>query len=157
MPSEFSMGYRGPRFRVPDFPVSTYKDDYFQKQIDLESDLFFELRKANDWKPHRLSESSPKELDEIRNFFHQNKDGFYFYFKENALAASLLHLGNFIQALCVARPFQRQGIGSLLTKYAVNQIFDRGFDTVTLKVFQENTKAISLYQKLGFIIEKTPE
>ncbi|MBN1409462.1 MAG: GNAT family N-acetyltransferase [Spirochaetales bacterium] len=147
---DIRMIYEKEKFDLPGIVLETYKDDYFRMELDLESDVFYELRVSNGWQPYRINESSPEELKKIGLFFGQNRDTFYFLFKDRELIGSTLHLKNYIQSLCVAGKFQHKGYGTLLTKYAVNKILEKGFNTVELNVFPDNYKAINLYMKLGF-------
>ena len=58
---------------------------------------------------------------------------------------------DFIGALFVEKNYQGQGIGKSLIDYAKNL-----YDNLSLAVYKENEKAISLYKKLGFnVIEET--
>ena len=58
---------------------------------------------------------------------------------------------DFIGALFVEKNYQSQGIGKSLIDYAKNL-----YDNLSLAVYKENEKAISLYKKLGFnVIEET--
>lgn len=150
---EYNIVYRGPQFENIDINPVTYCDEYFQTELDLESDLFYELRKKNDIKPYRINESKPEELLEIKAFFNQNKDTFYFLFNKLELIGSILYLKNYIQSLAINRKFQNKGYGSILTKFVVNKILSSGYDSVTLKVMDGNLPALELYKKLGFEIE----
>lgn len=146
------MIYKKEPFIIPELKLRNYREDYFQTELDLESDVFYELRVSNGWLPHKINESSPGELEEIRKFFNQYKDSFYFYFENNELIGSVLCKRNYIQSLSIAGKYQRKGYGSLLAKYAVNKILGKGFQCVELFVFPDNVKAIGMYKKLGFEI-----
>jgi ribosomal protein S18 acetylase RimI-like enzyme len=139
-------------FNIQNINIETYKEEYFKLELDLESDIFYELRVSNGWLPYRINESSEKELKEIKDFFNQYKDSFYFLFEYNDLIGSTMHRKNYIQCLSIARKYQRKGYGTLLTKYAINKILGKGYNCVELNVFSDNIKAINLYKKLGFSI-----
>jgi len=55
--------------------------------------------------------------------------------------------------LCVVQAFWRQGLGRVLTEYAVEWGRRLGLRKLYLKVFADNTKAIALYRSAGFIEE----
>lgn len=150
--SPYRMIYEGNKFDIPALKLETYKDEYFQLELDLESDVFYELRVSNGWEPHRINESSEKELKEIKEFFNQYKNSFYFLFENGDLIGSSMHKRNYIQCLSIGNKYQRKGYGSLLTKFIINKIIEKGYKCVELNVFSDNLKAIEMYKKLGFRI-----
>lgn len=150
---ETKLAYAGPSFYDAEIDPVSYRDEFFRKELDLESDLFHEMRKQHGIRPFRIDESPIEELEKIRKFFNENKDTFFFLLDdENEIIASILLLDNFIQSLCVHRRYQRQGYATRLVKYAVNDIFSRGYPNVVLKVLGGNEPAMKLYMGLGFEI-----
>lgn len=132
--------------------------DFFQLEIDLESGVFYELRKKNGITPFALKDSTPPELEEIRQFFSNNSSSFFFLFNgdnrtEENLIGSILLLGNYIQCLAVASKYQRRGYGEQLVKYGVNYALAQGHKTVELTLVDGNTQALALYKKLGFTVK----
>ena len=118
----------------------------------MESTLFYELRKANNIKPYKIMESTDKELEEIKDFFDQNKDTFFLLTNEKELIGSVLILGNYIQSLCISKQYQRKGLGTKLIKYAINQIMkNTKYEYVELNILPGNIEAEDFYKKLGFI------
>lgn len=136
----------------------TYTSGFFQLEIDLESEVFYELRKKNGIRPFALKDSTPSEFEEIKQFFSNNSSSFFFLFDgedrtaENCIGSILL-LGNYIQCLAVAKKYQRKGYGEQLVKYAVNYAFSQGYKTVELTLIDGNTQAQALYTKLGFTVK----
>ncbi|MBN1686645.1 MAG: GNAT family N-acetyltransferase [Spirochaetales bacterium] len=120
-------------------------------ELDLESELLFELRKRNGIKPYRINESSEEELAQIRTFFYDNRHTFYFLFDRRALIGSVLYLRNYVRSLVVSQAYQRKGYGTKLASFAVNRIFDSGYDCVELHTLAGNIAAEQLYKKLGFV------
>jgi ribosomal protein S18 acetylase RimI-like enzyme len=143
--------YRGGRFPDPDISPTVYQQEFLEKELDLESDVFHRLRMENDIKPYRINECNNEELESIKSFFSANKNSFFFLFDQNRLIGSVLLVGNYIQSLAVAKQFQRQGYGTKLTKYAINHVLDQGYSSVELNTLPGNTDAEQLYMKLGFI------
>ncbi|MBN2737569.1 MAG: hypothetical protein JXR70_11355 [Spirochaetales bacterium] len=105
---EYKLVYRGPQFKNIDINPVTYSDGYFQTELDLESNLFFELRKNNGIKPYKINGLKPEELIDIKAFFNKNKDTFYFLLKKSELIGTILYLNNYIQSLCINRMFQNK-------------------------------------------------
>jgi ribosomal protein S18 acetylase RimI-like enzyme len=60
----------------------------------------------------------------------------------------------YISNLCVNKNNRRRGIGFFLLKNIVNQAQLKNCDTIVLDVSKENTIAVELYKKFGFIISK---
>ena len=56
----------------------------------------------------------------------------------------------YICALAVFPEFRRQGIGTQFLTIAHQQAQTQGFDTLSLLCFEQNTKAVKLYQRQGF-------
>jgi ribosomal protein S18 acetylase RimI-like enzyme len=140
------------KFKIPPLDLVNYNESYFMQELDLESDIFYELRKANGIEPYRINESPQNDLNEIRDFFSRYKDTFFFYFMDNDLVGSILFKRNYIQSLSIAKKYQRQGYGTLLSKFAINYILDKGYSCVELNVIPGNASAIKMYQKIGFEI-----
>lgn len=57
----------------------------------------------------------------------------------------------YIHAITVFPEFTRRGIGSLLMNEAHRQASNAGFETMSLYVFAQNTGAVSLYRRHGFV------
>ena len=101
--------------------------------------------------PTRINESTPEQLAEIKTFFLENKEHFYFLFHENGeLIGSILHVGNYIKSLCVSRKYQGNGYGEKLSRWCINRILDNGYGCVELDVLEGNLGAERLYRKIGF-------
>jgi ribosomal protein S18 acetylase RimI-like enzyme len=63
----------------------------------------------------------------------------------------------YICALAVFPEFRRQGVGTQCLTIAHQQAQTQGFDTLSLLCFEQNTEAVKLYQRQGFIIlDRTP-
>jgi ribosomal protein S18 acetylase RimI-like enzyme len=147
--------YTGDKFIDVDISPVHYKQDFFDLQIQLESNVFYEHRKRNSIVPYKISDCSESELDEIETFFWNNRSTFFFLFDDHSsLIGSILILKNYIQSLAINKKFQRQGFGTGLSKFAINYIIDTDYDSVELNVLHGNTAAHKLYSKLGFRVEK---
>lgn len=150
--TDYNLIYRGEKFLNVEINPTKYCDDYFQAELDHESDLFYELRKKNGIKPYRINNSSGEELTRIKDFFNKNKNTFFFLFNEQELIGSILYLDNYIQSLIINREFKKMGYGSKLTKFAINKILTSGHSEVTLKVMEGNKPALKFFKKLKFEI-----
>jgi ribosomal protein S18 acetylase RimI-like enzyme len=142
--------YNGKTFPDPGIHPVPYKPEFFQDELDLESELFYEIRKSSNIHPHRLTESDRKQLEEIRSYFLKNSDTFYFLYDQGRLIGSILFVGNYIQSLAIAKSYQRKGLGTKLSIFAINKIFLNGHDSVELNTLPGNIGAEKLYRKIGF-------
>jgi ribosomal protein S18 acetylase RimI-like enzyme len=150
--------YRQGKYSDVTISPVTYVPDFFQLEIELESEVFYELRKKNGITPFMLRDSTPSEFEEIKQFFSNNSSSFFFLFDgedrtEENLIGSILLLGNYIQCLAVASKYQRKGYGEQLVKYGVNHALAQGHKTVELTLIEGNTRALALYTKLGFTVK----
>lgn len=62
--------------------------------------------------------------------------------------ASTAHRGTF--GLGVRAPWRGRGLGELLSRATIAEAWQRGFDRIELQVRSANTRAIALYERLGF-------
>lgn len=150
MQGEKRFVYRGAKLPDPGIDPVPYDPSFFQLELHLESELFFEPRKRSGITPHRIDQSGPKELEGIRAFFDQHRDTFFFLFDQQELIGSILFVGNYIQSLGVAKAYQRKGHGTKLSTFAINRILERGYDCVELNTLPGNDAAERLYRKLNF-------
>ncbi|MBN1697442.1 MAG: GNAT family N-acetyltransferase [Spirochaetales bacterium] len=148
--SEIKMAYTKGYIEIPEVKIVTYKEEYFDQELALESRLFYEFRKKHHWEPYRIEDAPEEELENIKKYFDKNRESFFFYFDNRTLVGSTLLVNDFIQSLCIAEEYQRKGYGSLLTKYAVNHALKKGYKIIHLLVFDDNTAAIGMYKKIGF-------
>jgi ribosomal protein S18 acetylase RimI-like enzyme len=151
MESEKRFVYRGNKLPDPCINPVIYKPEFFQMELDLESELLYESRKKNGILPYKINESNDKEIAEFRSFFYKNRNTFYFLFDNNVHIGSILFLRNYIQSLIIASSYQRKGYGTKLAVFAINKIFDSGYDFVELNTLPGNIGAEQLYKKIGFI------
>lgn len=143
--------YMGSKFRDITINPICYNPGLFQKELDMESEVFFDLRKKNGIFPVRINESPQKDLDQIRDYFYSHKKNFFFLLKDDSeIIGSVLFVKNYIQSLSIAKKYQRQGYGEILSKYCINRILDKSYTCVELNVLNGNSKAEALYKKLGF-------
>jgi Acetyltransferases len=143
--------YTGKLFLEVDINPIKYSENYFFKELEMESIIFYELRKENNIKPYRVIESSDKELEEIKEFFDKNKDNFYLLTNNEELIGSVLIVENYIQSLCINKQYQRKGLGTKLIRYAINQLLiNTKYEYVELNILPGNTEAEKFYKKIGF-------
>ncbi|MHB8758338.1 MAG: GNAT family N-acetyltransferase [Bacillota bacterium] len=147
--------YSGPRFPAPALDVRPYDDRYFQSYIRMRSDAFFPVRKSFDHKPHRIFEQDNTE--EYRQACQRAREDMFLAFDGNDLVGCAELVKDFIDVIAVAPPHQGKGYGKALTEFSANALRDRGHSTVRTSVVVGNTKAETLYDRLGFERSQTNE
>jgi len=89
------------------------------------------------------------QLRDTRIIVHDGADVGFFTTTESG-ADTELH------TICIVPEYQRQGIGSAITRQIIDEDRARGRGVV-LSVLKANTSARSLYERLGFaVIEESP-
>ncbi|EGN76243.1 acetyltransferase [Idiomarina sp. A28L] len=57
-----------------------------------------------------------------------------------------------IMSALIGADYRGQGVGSILLQHALEELVSQGFKSIQLSVAPENTNALKLYEKLGFVI-----
>ena len=152
---EIKYGYNGQKYELEEMNLVNYYEEYFMKEIELESNVFYEIRKNNEIIPYKLIESTEEELIKIRKYFNQYKESFFFLLNDNEIVWSILIIKNYIQSLAISKKYQRKYYAEKLLKFAINYILDMGYKKVELHILNNNIAAMKLYEKLGFKKEVT--
>ncbi len=97
-------------------------------------------------------EAYPYEI--MRYYFSLPSSYSLGYFLEEKLIAFILFQKNHIITLDVHPKHRRKGLGEKLLNFAITYIKKKGYKLVSLEVDKENEKAINLYKKLNFKIER---
>lgn len=142
--------YSDNKFSNEKLNIKLYNESYFEQELALESDAFYEIRKLNDIKPYKINDSTEIEKDKIRKYFNNNKNNFYLLIENEKLIGSALIIDNYIKVMCIISEYQNKGYGTKLIKYIVNKILEKGYKTVKLDVLPGNNNAEKIYKKLNF-------
>jgi len=60
----------------------------------------------------------------------------------------------YLTIIVIDKSFRGEGIGELILRSSISDLINRGFKNYRLEVSKTNSKAITLYKKNGFQIEK---
>jgi ribosomal protein S18 acetylase RimI-like enzyme len=60
-----------------------------------------------------------------------------------------------VTQLCVSRQYRHRGLGAWLLAECSRTLQSRGFQALTLTVTEQNTDAVALYHRIGFITRQT--
>lgn len=83
--------------------------------------------------------------DEMKNFFPPDRINHFKHFFSAPVGDSY-----FLDALCVDKNFRNRGIGSKLIGLTKSKARKKGYNSLCLLVFKDNTNARNIYKKNGF-------
>lgn len=129
-----------------------YEDKYFEQYAEGLRTSFYELRKSNDFQPYLCCELN----EEKRKEFLDNKENLFLLLNNEKLIASVIVYNNgSIGDIFVLPSYQGKGYGKKSMQFAINKAIGYGSNCISLSAIEWNTKAVNLYQSLGFDIEQT--
>lgn len=96
------------------------------------------------WQTAQIRVRYKNRIIKLNRDEHNNINGFIVYYMESRDEG-------FIDLLGVHPLHQKQGIGTRLLTEAITDMKERGATTVLLCVHSDNTKARSIYERLGFV------
>ncbi|MBU3144065.1 GNAT family N-acetyltransferase [Clostridium sp. CF012] len=85
----------------------------------------------------------------------KSKDFIYVSFENEQLVASIFVEDVNLDFIMVTPSYQGKGYGKKATQFAINKALSQGAKLIQLGVLEWNTKAIALYESLGFEIVQT--
>lgn len=100
------------------------------------------------------SQSVPWSDEAFRHCFEAGYQGFALEQEKEMLGFIItsVNVGEaHILNLCIDRPYQRKGYGRQLLEFALAEAVKQGAMIAYLEVRKSNTRAIRLYQNMGFI------
>jgi GNAT superfamily N-acetyltransferase len=129
-----------------------YEDKYFEQYAEGIRTSFYELRKSNDFQPYLCCELN----EEKRKEFLDNKENLFLLLNNEKLIASVIVYNNgSIGDIFVLPSYQGKGYGKKSMQFAINKAIEYGGNCISLSAIEWNTRAVNLYQSLGFDIEQT--
>ncbi|MGN6711456.1 GNAT family N-acetyltransferase [Anaerocolumna jejuensis] len=129
-----------------------YEDKYFEQYAEGLRTSFYELRKSNDFQPYLCCELN----EEKRKEFLDNKENLYLLLNNEKLIASVnVDNNGSIGDIFVLPSYQGKGYGKKLMQFAINKAIRYGSNCISLSAIDWNTRALNLYQSLGFDIVQT--
>ncbi|MDY0328415.1 MAG: N-acetyltransferase [Arcobacteraceae bacterium] len=90
--------------------------------------------------------------------YHQNKNHIYLVCEEDVICGYILFLeyknSLRIYSIAIKNEYSKKGYGTMLMEFLIN-LAKQKTKNLILEVKDDNQKAINLYKKLGFIVQKT--
>jgi ribosomal protein S18 acetylase RimI-like enzyme len=142
--------YRGIIQPNVDIEFVPYEDKHYDQYIKLIQDCFYELRKENDIQPYSI----PASHQDRENKF-KNKDFIYVSFENEQLVASIFVEDGNLDFIMVTPAYQGKGYGKKATQFGINKALSQDAKLIQLGALEWNTKAVALYESLGFEIVQT--
>ena len=110
---------------------------------------------------HNLSDTSkqffhphPFNKQTIKEICTSGKDHYFVMLLNNTMIGySFLRLFGHTTpsyGCCIDRQFEQKGYGTILTKWTIKTAKQLGYSKITLKVYKDNTRALNMYNKIGF-------
>lgn len=149
--TELILCHNGIRQPESNLIFRNYQSKYFKQYVDAIRSSFYELRRSNDFQPYYCCEHDRAKQEELEH----NKDNIFVLFQDEKLLASVTINDDFIEDVFVAPDYQGKGIGKEMMCYAVNKVIDSTNSPAKLSAIKWNSKALRLYQSVGFELSKT--
>jgi len=143
-------------FKFPqEFQPTTYQNENDKETIlEINSQAFTELPDQSSWTEHdlqlRINEHwfDPAGLLILKN---NNQPAAFCWTKIHTHHHDEHQPLGEIYVLAVLPKFQNQGLGKQLTLWALHQLRKKGLSEAMLYVDAKNTKAMKIYQEIGFV------
>lgn len=149
---ELDLHYYGSEQPKSDLKFVPYEDKYFEQYAEGLRTSFYELRKTNDFQPYLCCELN----EEKRKEFLDNKDNLFLLLDNEKLIASIIVNNNgLLDDLFVLQSYQCKGYGKKIVQFAINKAIKNGSNCISLVAIDWNTRALNLYQSLGFNVVQT--
>ncbi len=149
--TELILSHSGERQPESRLEFVNYRSEHFERYVHAMQRSFYELRSSNDFKPYICCQ--PDEAKRIE--LEQNKDHIYLLMDGEQIAASVIVGKDSIEDVFVVPEYQGKGFGRKLMWFALNKAIDNGSCHITLSAIEWNTKALRLYESVGFHVAKT--
>ncbi|MCB2290918.1 GNAT family N-acetyltransferase [Clostridium sp. CS001] len=90
-----------------------------------------------------------------REYKLKNKDFIFVSFEKEQLVSSVFVKDNYLDFIMVTPDYQGKGYGKKTTQFGINKALRQNAKLINLSALESNTKAIALYESLGFEIVQT--
>lgn len=147
--SEVILRHSGARQPESKLKLTQYRGEYFGRYVDGLRRSFYELRSSNGFEPFYCCEPGEEKRAELE----KNRDNIFVLLDGEKLAASVMITPDSIEDVFVVPEYQGKGMGRELMRFAVNKALDGG-GQIRLSAIEWNTRALNLYESVGFKPEK---
>jgi ribosomal protein S18 acetylase RimI-like enzyme len=146
---ELDLYYEGEEQPKSDLKFVSYEDIYFEQYAEGLRASFYELRKANDFKPYLCCELNKEKREELL----KNRDDIFLLLNNGNLVASVkINDDGHLDDIFVVTAYQGKGYGKVIVQFAIDKAMQKGCTNIGLSAIGWNKRALNLYQSLGFRI-----
>lgn len=149
--TELILSHNGIRQPESNLNFQNYQSEYFEQYVDAIRSSFYDLRSSNDFQPYYCCEKDQVKQEELE----RNKDRIFVMIQDEKLIGSVTIQEDFIEDVFVAPDYQGRGIGKEVMRFAVNKVIDSTNRPAKLSAIKWNSRALHLYQSVGFGLSKT--
>ncbi|MCL2235891.1 MAG: GNAT family N-acetyltransferase [Defluviitaleaceae bacterium] len=128
-------------------PAVLLKEKHYQQYQNIVDEAFHQMREELNIRPFNKHSFTLMDLEDLRQNCFILLDG-------DAIVCGVVCGAGEIDSIVVNTKYQGQGHGRKITEFALAELQKRGASTITLSVTKWNTRAIALYQSMGFEITK---
>lgn len=129
-----------------------YTSEDFEAYHRTMGDAFETMRREIDVRPYNIFESGDHErMEVLQKQMEDMAENTYMFFHGDAWVGSAMIIGNEIDEVFVVPAEKGRGYGRRILQDCVNQIIERGYGDVFLKVVDWNKQAIEMYKQSGFM------
>ncbi len=150
--SVLGMVYSGERLPDSSLVSRLYTSEDFEAYHRAMGDAFETMRREIDVRPYNIFESGDHErMEVLQKQMEDMAENTYMFFHGDAWVGSAMITGNEIDEVFVVPSEKGRGYGRRILQDCVNQIIERGYGDVFLKVVDWNKQAIEMYKQSGFM------
>lgn len=150
--SVLGMVYSGGRLPDSSLESRLYTSEDFEAYHRAMGDAFETMRREIDVRPYNIFESGDHErMEVLQKQMEDMAENTYMFFHGDAWVGSAMITGNEIDEVFVVPSEKGRGYGRRILQDCVNQIIERGYGDVFLKVVDWNKQAIEMYKQSGFM------
>lgn len=149
--TELILNHSGDRQPESRLAFSNYRSEHFERYVHAMQRSFYELRSSNDFEPYLCCQPDEAKRRELE----RNKNQVYLLMDGEQIAASVVVGKDSIEDVFVVPEYQGKGLGRKLMWFALNKAIDNGSRHIALSAIEWNTRALRLYESVGFHVAKT--
>lgn len=143
----YEMQYKGNGILFTDVKLIPFQKKYYSEYESIYNECFYDMRKALEVEPYNFYSDFGQVEDKMKDIF--------LFLQDEIIVGSVACYGNEIDDLVVNKKYQNNGVGQKLLFWAINHIRMYSERPIIIHVAKWNEKALSIYQRNGFIITKT--
>lgn len=143
----YKLQFDNEEIQITDIELIPFEEKYYSEYEYIYNECFYDMRKALDVQPYYFYSDYVQMKEKVNDIF--------LLLQDNIIVGSVACYGNEIDDLIVNKKYQNNGIGKKLLLWAIRHIRMYSQEPIIIHVAKWNEKALSVYQRNGFIITNT--